>query len=147
MSHWTPEQRQAAAQKRAAARAPLLAHAGLVQTAAPKDTHADHAEDFRRRMAEAEQRSLAHIEECRTAIAARDPERFAAVQAEVARLERYRLETAMIANHWSNAYRALFGRLPPHLDHIQRALDEANAILERERAGRGEQLSLLGGDP
>ena len=144
MTTWTPEKRQAAAQKRAEAKAPLLAHAGLVEAEKPSGTNVDFATDFRRRMAEAEARCQASILECRGAIAERAPEHLAAFDEQEARLRKYDLEIAMIANHWTNAYREVFGRLPPSLGHIQRALDEVNQRLARDRAGAGEQLDLLG---
>lgn len=143
MSRWTPEQRQAAAQKRAEAKAPLLARAGLVQAEKPSRTQGDYLDDFKRRMAEAEARCQANIVECRGAIAEHAPERLATFDAQEARLRKYDLETVMIANHWTNAYREVFGRMPPHLAHLQEALDKCNAILARERAGAGEQLALL----
>lgn len=145
MSKWTPEQRAIAAQKRAEAKAPLLAHAGLIQAEKPSRTQGDYLDDFKRRMAEAEARCQASIIECRNAIAERAPERLAAFDAQEARLRKYDLETVMIANHWTNAYREVFGRLPPHLAHLQEALDKCNEILARERtsAAATEQLSLL----
>lgn len=143
MSKWTPEQRAAAAQKRAEAKAPLLARAGLVEAEKPSGTNADFATDFKRRMAESEARCHANILECRGAIAERAPERLAAFDEREARLRKYDLEIGMIANHWTNAYREVFGRLPPSMEHTQRTLDYVRETMVRERAGAGEQLDLL----
>lgn len=142
MSRWTPEQRQAAAQKRAEAKAPLLAHAGLVQADKPKDSHEDYVADFNRRMAEAEAASLLHIEESKAALREHHPAIFAEGEVSEARLRKYQLETVMIANHWTNLYRRAFGTMPPYLAHLQRALDECNARLARNAANQREQLSL-----
>lgn len=143
MTRWTPEQRQAAAQKRAEAKAPLLARAGLVQVETPKGSHEDYAADFSRRMADHEAASLRHIETSKAALREHCPDIFAEGEAGEARLRKYDLETAMILDHWTSLYRRAFGTAPPHLAHLQRALDGANDLLARERDGQVEQLTLV----
>ena len=145
MSRWTPEQRARAAQKRAEAKAPLLAHAGLVQAPAPRGTHAVMAADFRDRMPSADEQMRAQIASVREALRAHHPAILAEGLAWDERMVKYHLDTAIIADHWTNLYRRAFGTMPPHLAHLQRALDECNAALARAAESQGEQLSLLGG--
>lgn len=74
MSRWTPEQRAIAAQRRAEAKAPLLAHAGLIQAPAPRGTHAEMVTDFQNRMRSNEEQSRAHLAEVKAALGAHHPD-------------------------------------------------------------------------
>ena len=143
MSRWTIEQRRAAAQRRAEAQAPLLAHAGLVQVAPPAKTGDDYRADFQRSMAVAEERCKANVAFCRKAIAEGAPERLAAYEAQEAKMHKWGLEVGMLADHWTNAYRETFGRLPPYFEETQRALDYVAEKLARDRDSKGEQLDLM----
>lgn len=142
MSRWTPEQRARAAQKRAEAKAPLLAHAGLVQAPAPRGTHAEMATDFQDRMRSAEDQMRANIASVKEALGAHHPTILAEGLAWEERMAKYHLDTALIIDHWTSLYRRAFGTMPPHLAHVQRDLDERNAAMARAAASQGEQLAM-----
>jgi hypothetical protein len=142
MSRWTPEQRARAAQKRAEAKAPLLAHAGLVHAPVPRGTHAEMATDFQDRMRSNEEQARAHIAEVKVALGAHHPGILAEGLAWDERMAKYHLDTALVVDHWTSLYRRAFGTMPPHLAHLQRALDECNAAMARAAASQGEQLAM-----